>query len=130
MKQYVSVYDFRDRFLSSDTYKGNFTYEGLTALFEYLEDLDQSTGEELYFDYIAIACEYSEYESAWEAMEQYNAGDMPVVDFQAYSDAHDGEGMNLVEMEKEMQKLALEWLEERTQVIPVGDTGRVIIQEF
>ena len=39
MIQHVSVYDFRDRFLSSDTYKNNFSYEGLTALYDYLEVL-------------------------------------------------------------------------------------------
>lgn len=49
----------------------NFSYNGLTALFEYLEDLEDSIGEELEFDPIAICCDFTEYESALEAAKEY-----------------------------------------------------------
>lgn len=125
MKEYVSVYTFRDRFLQSDTYKNNFTYEGLTALYEYLEEYEESTGTEIDFDMIALCCEYSEYDSAWEAMEDRgNKEDMPTVDIVD----ENGEGKDLVEIQEESEKLALEWLEERTQVIPF-EKG-IIIQQF
>lgn len=51
---------------------GNFTYEGLDALFEYLTELEEGLGEELEFDPIAICCEYSEYRSLEEIREDYN----------------------------------------------------------
>lgn len=130
MKQTVTLYDFRDAFSRWETYKNNFTDEALKALFEYIEEYEESTGEEIELDVVALCCEYSEYDSAWEAMEQYQPEDMPTVDLEAYSDAHDGQGMSLDEVNEEQEKLDLEWLQERTQVIPVGDTGRVIIQQF
>lgn len=130
MKRYITESDFIDTFQRSDTYKGNFTYEGLTALYEYLEQYEQEIGEEIEFDMVALCCEYSEYDSAWEAMEQYQPEDMPTVDEPTSYETRNGGGMDLVELGEAQEKLALEWLEERTQVIPVGDTGRVIIQQF
>lgn len=58
MKTTVSLYDFRDAFqhLRPD----NFTYEGLTALYEYFEQFEADTGEELELDVIAICCDFSE----------------------------------------------------------------------
>ena len=44
MKEYVDEYRFRDRFLQSSNYKNNFSYEGLTALFEYIEELEDDIG--------------------------------------------------------------------------------------
>ena len=38
----------------------NFTYAGLRALFEYLCQFEEDTGEELEFDCVGICCEYSE----------------------------------------------------------------------
>ena len=72
MIQTVSKYDFEDAFLKSDTYKDNFSYEGLVALFEYLEDYEESTGEQIEFDMVALACEYSEYKNLKEIKENYN----------------------------------------------------------
>lgn len=44
----------------------NFSVDGLRALFEYLEEMEDSIGEPLEFDPIAICCEYSEYENLAE----------------------------------------------------------------
>jgi len=49
----------------------NFTYEGLIALYDYLEDYEDSTGEQIELDVIAFCCEYSEYESLAEFQEDY-----------------------------------------------------------
>ena len=46
MKQTVNEYEFRDAFLGSDTYKNKFSYDGLTALFEWMEEYEESTGSE------------------------------------------------------------------------------------
>lgn len=114
MKQYVTEHEFKSCFLKSDTYKNNFSNEGLTALFQYLEQYEESTGGEIVFDMVALCCEYSEYESAWEAAEAYDGA---VEDNKDFDD-------------EDRDNAAIAWLEERTQVIPVGDTGRVIIQGF
>ena len=50
----------------------NFSYEGLKVLFEYYEDLEDSTGEQIEFDVIAICCDYGEYENEQELLNDYN----------------------------------------------------------
>lgn len=69
IKQTVNFSQFCDSF--SDTYKDNFSYEGKRALFDYLEDLSEDTGEDIELDTIAICCEYSEYDSIEEVQAQY-----------------------------------------------------------
>ena len=58
MKQTVNQYEFRDAF--KQCRPDSFSYEGLGALFEYLEQWEQDTGEELELDVIAICCDFSE----------------------------------------------------------------------
>ncbi len=118
MKQNVNFSQFCDSF--SDTYKDHFSYAGKRALFDYLEDIVDNTGEEYTLDTVALVCEYMEYETAWDAMYQYQPEDMPV---------EGKEGDDLVEIQEKNEKKAHEWLEEHTQVIDV-EGGRVIIQQF
>ena len=63
MKEYVNEYTFRDRFMRSDNYKNNFSYDGLHALFEYIEQVEDDIGEEFEFDMVGICCDYTEYDS-------------------------------------------------------------------
>jgi len=42
----------------------NFSYAGLRALFDYLEDYEDSCGEPLELDVIALCCDYTE--AHWE----------------------------------------------------------------
>ena len=71
MKDTINKYQFIDWFKSSDNYD-NFSYEGLEALFDYLEEFEQDTGTELEFDPVAFACEYSEYDNLAEFQEDYS----------------------------------------------------------
>ena len=59
MKQTVNFNDFRDAFRAFDRME-NFSYEGMQALFDYLEQLEEDTGEEIELDVIALCCDYSE----------------------------------------------------------------------
>lgn len=113
MKKTISVYDFRDAFLKSDTYKDSFTYEGLTALFDYFEEYERdiNDGEEINFDMVAIACEYSEHESALECAKEYG--------FELPDGNHNSDTEN--------EEKAIEWLEDRTQVIPF-EKGIIVAQ--
>ena len=100
MKQYISKYHFTNWFLSSDTYKNNFSYEGLHSLFHYLEQFEEDMGKEIEFDPVAICCEYSEYENFEEIKNNYDC-------IENYED-----------------------LENNTSIIEIENTNRLIIQDF
>jgi len=72
MKSTVSLSDFRDAF---QIRKENFSYEGLEALFNYLEDYEEGTDEEIELDPIAFCCDFCEYENLAEFQQDYNADD-------------------------------------------------------
>tara|TARA_R110002012_G_scaffold18387_1_gene67644 strand:- start:481 stop:780 length:300 start_codon:yes stop_codon:yes gene_type:complete len=58
----------------------NFSRVGLVRLFDYLEEYEESTGESIEFDPIAICCEYSEYQDLDEFHQDYNKEDYPDLD--------------------------------------------------
>lgn len=62
MKTTVSNYDFHRAFKDCNR-ADNFSAAGLDALFDYLEEYEQDTGEELELDVIALCCDFTEYES-------------------------------------------------------------------
>ena len=76
MKDTINKNQFINWFRSNEQYKNNFSYEGLSALFDYLEEMEESTGEELDFDPIALCCEYSEYDSFEELQEDYDGKEL------------------------------------------------------
>jgi len=94
----VNFNDFSDSF--SGSYEKNFSYEGKRALFDYLEEYEESTGEQLELDPIAFCVEYTEYENFKELKNNY-------------SDIKD-----------------MEDLENNTTVIKIEGTDRFIIQDF
>jgi hypothetical protein len=59
MYQSINESEFRSAFHSMGRGE-QFSYEGLTILFEGLEQYEQDTGEEIELDVIALCCEYSE----------------------------------------------------------------------
>ena len=100
MKQSVTRFDFVDWFRGSDTYKNNFSYNGLNSLFDYFEELEEDMGKEIEFDPVAICCEYSEYENLEEIKKNYDC-------IENYED-----------------------LENNTSLIKIENTDRLIIQDF
>ena len=102
MKQYISKYHFTNWFLSSDTYKNNFSYEGLNSLFDYLEQFEEDMGKEMEFDPVAICCEYSEYENLEEIKNNYSSVEINNIDDLRY----------------------------HTNVIEIDDSDKLIIQDF
>ena len=67
----VSEHDFINNSNKYTHHKDNFSYDGKKALYKYLVDLEEDIGE-FEMDYIAFCCEYGEYESEQELLEQYN----------------------------------------------------------
>lgn len=109
MKQTVFASDFIDAFRAHDR-QDRFSYDGLHALFEYLEEIESDAGTEMELDVVALCCDFCEYSSAREAAEEHGWG--------ADTDAD----------EEENEEAASDWLRDRTQVIP-HDSG-VIVQGF
>ena len=59
MIQTITVSDFRTAFHQCG--RGNqFSYEALGLIFDYIEEFEDSTGEQVELDVIAICCEWSE----------------------------------------------------------------------
>ena len=65
----VRWYDFKDAF--DDIRPDNFSYEGLEALFDYLQMLEDDIGKPIELDVIGLCCDYSEYENLQEFQDDY-----------------------------------------------------------
>ncbi len=80
MKQSTGFCQFTDAF--KVTRPNNFSYAGLRALFDYLEEYEESTGEEIELDVVALCCEYTEYSSLEEFQGAYSTEYETVEDIQ------------------------------------------------
>lgn len=58
MKQSVNFHDFVNAFKRFDRYDA-FGYDALRVIFDYLEEYEESCGQEIELDVIAICCDYS-----------------------------------------------------------------------
>lgn len=93
--------------------ENGFSYAGALALCEYLEELEEDTGEEIEFDAVGIRCDWSEFDTAREAATEY--GFEPDADLD----------------EDEMEESALEWLRDQTQVVEIDSGyGGVVVCGF
>ena len=100
IKKTVTRDDFIRAFTDYDR-EENFPKEGRIAVFNYLENLSEDTGEDMEMDFIALRCSYTEYEN-----------------FEQLKDVYD----MIVVMEK---------LEDNTIVITVNDNnGSFIVQNY
>jgi len=70
MKQSINKYQFIDAFHKMGRGE-QFSYDGLTALYDYLEQLGDDIGEEIELDVIALCCDYTEYDNFAEFQEYY-----------------------------------------------------------
>ena len=120
MKQTLTTSQAAD-ILFADKNAG-WTYPGARALVEYLEEYEESTGEELEFDYVAIRCDFSEYESALACAIEYGwSPEASILDDDDNIRPDD-------EVEEENNERALKWLQNRTQVIEFD--GGIIVSSF
>ena len=103
MKETVTVYRFLHAFQGSNTYQNNFSHDGLIALFEYIEQVEDDIGEEFEFDMVGICCDYTEYDSLEDFNADYSSDD---------------------------KVYTLDDIREETVVIEIPETERFIIGEF
>ena len=81
MKKTIDLYEFRKEFEDYDR-ADNFSYAALDALYDYFEELEDETGEQIELDVIGICCDYHEYASLQEFREEqgYTEEDYPDMD--------------------------------------------------
>ena len=96
----------------------NWSYAGARALAEYLEEYEESTGEELEFDYVAIRCDFSE----WDSLQDW-AGDYFGID----ADWRSIIGCEDCEDEKTDDKIR-EYIQDHGQLIEFE--GGIIVSSF
>ena len=108
MKQTVYLSSFRDAFIKAGR-KDQFSYEGLGLLFDYFEQYEDDTGEEMELDVIAICCDFSE--------------DTPENIAEAYSIDLDAD--------KDVMEQVLEYLSDNTNVVGYDlENNFIIYQQF
>ena len=98
MKQTITEYQFVDA-IEEDT-GNNISFDGARALFEYIEDYEDQTGEETELDVVAIRCEWTEYENIEAVLKDYE-------DIKSLDDLRDN-----------------------TSVIEVPNSDKLIVQEY
>lgn len=109
MKQTVYLDTFRNAF--QEIRPNNFSYEGLSILFDYFQEYEDSTGEEIELDVIAICCEYSE--EPWQDIaESYD------IDLSQYDD--DEDRISAVQ----------DYIQDHSQYCGITDDGSIVYAQF
>ena len=78
MKKTLNFYEFSRWF--EQNRPNNFSRVGLTGLFDYLEEYEDSTDTEIEFDPIALCVEYTEYNDLDEFHQNYDKETYPDLD--------------------------------------------------
>ncbi len=122
MKKTLSTSDMA-RTLLADDY-ADWSWEGATTLLEYLQEIDDSTGMETEFDPIAIRCDFTEYASAAECVQDIASSDFEDLTKELQDEYSDNEQVDYDELES----ICLAYLEHRTTVLKF--VGGIIIQDY
>lgn len=102
MKQSINFSQFVDAFHAYNRYD-QFGYQALRVIFDYLEEYEDSTGEEVELDVIAICCDYNVNDAATIARD-YS------IDL-SHLDVEDDD------YEEQCEKAVLEYLNDHTMVL-------------
>jgi hypothetical protein len=108
MIQTINLYDFRDAFKRYGRGE-QFSYEGLELIFDYIEEYEDSTGEQVELDVVALCCEWCEQTPEDIAM--------------AYN-------LEICVSEENTLQTVLEYLHDETQVAGVTDAGTIVYVQF
>ena len=110
MIQTVNFSDFVDQFRALGR-EDQFTYEAKRLLFDYLEELEKSTGEPIEFSVIGICCDFSQ------------------DDVESIAESHDID-VTECEDDNERQEKVIEYLQEHTSVVGTTTAGGIVYQQF
>lgn len=95
MKRTINFSQFCDEFVNHERQE-NFSYEGKRALFDYLEELEEDTGQEIELDIIALCCEYTEYADIDEFNGEYDIGAETLDDIREHTQVIDIDGISFI----------------------------------
>lgn len=112
MIQEITFSSFVDAFRNAGR-ENQFSYDGKRALFDYLEELEDGTGENIELDVIGLCCDFNEYEDLESYLKDYS----PDVNREDYED------------EDEYKEAIEEHIQYHTQLIKLGydlDEGFII----
>ena len=110
MIQTVNNSDFHNAFHRMDR-GSQFSYEALNLIYEYLEQFEEQTGEQIELDVISICCDYSE--ELWQDIAK--SYDIDLSDW---------------ETDEDRQQAVIDYLNEHTQYLGITDSGSIVYQQF
>lgn len=99
----INKYQFRDQFPVA--YQNSYSEEGFEALYDFLNDYAEEINEPYVLDPVAVACDFTEYDSLEDFKKDYGRYDDD--EFQSIED-----------------------IESKTTVIRISNTDRFIIQNY
>jgi hypothetical protein len=109
MKQTINNSQFHSAFYHMD--RGNqFSYEALNLIYEFFEQIEDASEQEIELDVIAICCEYSE-SSVEQIIRDYS------IDCDSIED-------------DEIEAHVLAYLDEHTTVLGLTDDGSIVFAQF
>lgn len=103
MKQTINFTTFANAFRNSDR-ADQFSYEALELIFEYIEEYERDTGEQVEFDMIGVCCEWAE--DGAETLAQYYGFDSAAPED------------------------VLDYLHDETQVAGVTSAGKIVYVQY
>ena len=123
MKKTINLYQFRDAFM--DIRPDSFSYEGLELLFNWYEEYEDSTGEEMELDVIAICGDWDE-STVDEVINGY------IVSTQNGNTTVYNDAVNdaLEDCDEERSEVIEEWLQDNTMVAGVTESGSIVYMGF
>jgi hypothetical protein len=110
MKQTINLSQFRDAFHSMD--RGNqFSYEGLEILFDWIERMDDDTGQETELDVVGLCCEFEELN---------------------YLDIANQYEIDLIDCEDEEEQInaVIDYIQEKSQFCGITSENDIIYMQF
>ena len=125
MKKTINIHQFRDAFM--DIRPDSFSYEGLELLFNWYDEYEDSTGEEMELDVIAICGDWNE-STVEEIINDYivstHKGKTSV-----YNDTVKV-ALEDCDEEEERSEVIEEWLQDNTTVAGVTESGTIVYMGF
>lgn len=116
MKQTIRFYQFADAFRTMNR-EENFSPGALRALFDYLEQSEEESGDEVELDVIALCCDYAESDVETIAQDYR-------IDLSEVAELEDED-----EKEERTMEIVMDYLHEHTMAIEL-DNGNVLYQNF
>ena len=121
MKTTLSTYQAAEMLFSDDN--ANWSRAGAFALCEYLEELEDDTGEEIDFCPVALRCDFSQSESLQDwLMEHHGAETL------AFALEHSGIDMDGTEDEDETNDLIRSYIQDHGTLLEFSD--EIIVSSF